>query len=82
MKHVFSSSGLRWIGVSILLVAYILVSRGVSSGVGLVYNGLTLLGSGFMIVSSVMMKPKDWAVVIFNLFWVTLSLWTIASILF
>ena len=77
MKKLFSSSTLLWVGISILLAAYILVSRGVATGVGLAYNGLTLLGSGFMIVSSLMMKPKDWAVVIFNLFWVTLALWTI-----
>lgn len=82
MKRLYSSTTLRWIGIAILLLAYVLVSRGVTMGIGLVYNGLTLLGSGFMIASSLMMKPKDWAVIIFNLFWVTLALWTILGYLF
>jgi len=82
MKKIFSSNGLRWMGVTILLLAYILVSQGVVDGQQIFYNAMNCFGSILMIVSSLLMKPKDFAVVAFNTVWVLIGVATIVSTLF
>jgi hypothetical protein len=44
MKKISSSNVLRWIGVSVLLLSYVLVSQGIVSGEGVIYNGLSFGG--------------------------------------
>lgn len=81
MRKVFSSTGLRWTGVTVLLAAYVLVSQEIVVGGGLIYNAMNCLGSTMMIASSLLMRPKDWAVVIFNTVWVVIGLLTITKII-
>lgn len=80
MKKIFSSSGLRWMAVTILLASYVLVSQEIVPGGGVIFNGLSFLGSVLMITSSLMMKPKDWAVVVFNIVWATIGIVTIVRL--
>jgi hypothetical protein len=82
MKKISSSNVLRWIGVSVLLLSYVLVSQGIVSGEGVIYNGLSFGGSAMMITSSLLMKPKDWAVIAFNCVWATLAIVTIVTYIF
>lgn len=75
-----SSSGLRWIAVSFLLLAFVLVSFSVVPGDGVWYQLINITGSSLMIASCLMMKPKDWAVAIFNTIWILVGLFALAHI--
>lgn len=77
MQNLFSHSFFRWAAVTILLVAYLLVSQGIINGQGIVFNGLNCFGSLLMILNSLSMNPKDWAVAVFNMVWVAIALVTI-----
>ncbi|EKD52913.1 MAG: hypothetical protein ACD_61C00197G0004 [uncultured bacterium] len=81
MKKFLSHTGVRWAAVIILLLAYILVSQGLISGVGLVFNGLNCLGSLIMIANSLSLPKKDWPVAVFNVVWVLIALVTMAGAL-
>lgn len=82
MKKIFNNTLIRWIAVFIFLIAYILVSQGIVDGRGLIYNLLSISGSVLMIVTSLRMKPKDWSVVVFNMVWVGIGLYTVSRLLF
>lgn len=73
-------TGVRWAGVTILLLAYILVSQGFVDGKGLVFNATNCLGSILMIINSLSIRPRDWAVTVFNMVWVGISLFTISRL--
>lgn len=77
MIKVFSNSGVRWTAVSILLLAYLLVSQGILEGQGIIFNSMNCFGSLLMIVNSLSIKPKDWAVAVFNMVWVAIAIVTI-----
>ncbi len=82
MKQILASTTVRWIAVAILLIAYVLVSQGLVPGQGIVFNGMNCLGSVLMIINSLSMKQKDWAVAVFNMVWVLIAVVTIAGTLF
>jgi hypothetical protein len=81
MKKFFSHTGVRWGAVIILLLAYLLVSQGLISGVGLVFNGLNCLGSMIMIANSLSLPKKDWPVAVFNVVWVLIAVVTMVGAL-
>ena len=81
MTKLFSHSAIRWTGVTILLLAYILVSQGFIDGQGIIFNGLNCFGSLIMIANSLSMKPKDWAVAVFNMVWVLIAVVTMVRLL-
>lgn len=77
----FAWSGFRWIAISILLVAYFLVSQQYVSGNSFAFNAINGFGSILLIVNSLSLKPKDWPVAVFNLIWTAISLAAIAKLL-
>jgi len=79
-SYIVLSQGLRWIAVSLLLLAYVLVSWNFIQGDGVLYQMINMIGSALMIVSCLMMKPKDWAVAVFNAVWILVALLTLAHI--
>jgi len=73
-----SATGLRWIAITLLLLAYFLVSWNFIQGNGVWFQILNTSGSILMITSSLLMKPKDWPVAIFNVIWILVALSTFA----
>jgi len=78
----FSHPAFRWLAVTILLVDYILVSQGLIDGKGVLFNALNGLGSIFLIVNSLSLRPKDWAVAVFNMVWLAIAIVTISKLYF
>jgi len=78
---VISSKGLRWTGITFLLFAYFLVSWKFVQGDGVWFQIINASGSVLMITSSLMMKPKDWPVAVFNVFWILVALSAFAHML-
>ncbi len=76
-----TSVGLRWIGISILLLAYILVSWGIFIGTGFGFQLMNIAGSAMLIASSLKMNPKDIPVIVFNAFWILIALITLFHII-
>lgn len=79
MEKILARSGFRWAAVTILFGAYILVSQGYISGQGIWFNGLNSLGSILLIVNSLAMKPRDYAVAVFNMVWLVIAIATVTS---
>jgi len=79
-SYIVSSQGLRWFAVSLLLLAYMLVAWGFVPGNGILNQILNISGSALMIASSLMMRPKDWAVAVFNIVWILVALFALARI--
>ena len=77
---VASANGLRWLGISMLLLAFLLVSWSYIPGNGIWYQIINITGSTLMITSSLKMKPKDWAVAIFNGVWILIAILALARI--
>lgn len=77
-----SWSGFRWMGVTILLLGYLLVSQGYLDGKGIAFNIINSIGSILLIANSLSLKPKDWAVAVFNIVWLSISVFTIFKVLF
>jgi len=69
--------GFRWIAVVLLLLGYVLVSQGYVDGKGVTFNVINSVGSILLISNSLSIKPKDWAVAVFNMVWLAISLFTI-----
>jgi hypothetical protein len=78
---VISANGLRWIAVSVLLLAFILVSWSYIPGDGVWYQIINITGSALMIASCLKMKPKDWAVTTFNAVWILVAIFALAHII-
>lgn len=76
-----SANGLRWIAVSLLLLAFILVSWNFIQGNTVWYQVINAAGSTLMIASCLKLKPKDWAVATFNAVWILVALIALAHIL-
>jgi hypothetical protein len=81
VRWMCSSVGLRWLAVSVLLLAFILVSWGYIPGNGIWYQVINMAGSSLMIASCLIMKPKDWAVATFNMVWILVALLALAHII-
>ncbi len=77
---VSSANGLRWIAVSVLLIAFILVSWNFIQGNSIWYQLINIAGSTLMIASCMKMKPKDWAVATFNVVWILVAVFALAHI--
>lgn len=75
-----SATGLRWIAVSLLLLAFILVSWNFIQGNGVWYQLINVAGSTLMIASCMKMKPRDWAVATFNFVWILVAMLALAHI--
>lgn len=73
--------GIRWAAVSLLLVAYVLVSHGIVAGQGVIYNGINAIGSILLIANSLSAMPKDWAIAIFNMVWLGIAIVTVIAFL-
>ena len=76
-----SANGLRWFAVSLLLLAFILVSWNITPGNSVWYQLINMTGSMLMIASCLKMKPKDWAVTTFNSVWILVALIALAHII-
>lgn len=81
LDWVNSATGMRWIAVSVLLLAYVLVSWNFIQGNTIAYQLINVTGSTLMIGSCLKMKPRDWAVASFNLVWILVAIFTLAHIL-
>lgn len=79
-RNFFSWPGFRWGAVILLLLAYGLVSQGYADGKGLVFNTINSAGSILLILNSLSLRPKDWAVGVFNMVWLGISLFAIIKI--
>lgn len=82
MRKVLMYLNIRWIAVVILLLAYAFVSQGTIDGQGVIYNAMNGLGSILLIISSLLLQPKDWAVAVFNMVWLAIAMVTILHQLF
>jgi len=82
LTNLFAWSGFRWLAVTVLLVAYILVSNGYLDGKSVLFNVLNSTGSLLLVVNSLSIKPKDWAVAVFNLIWLGISIFAIFKSIF
>ena len=81
-RWILSSTGLRWVAVSVLLLAFILVSWAIVPGNGVWYQIINMTGSALMIASCLKMKPsKDWAVASFNMVWILVALVALVHII-
>ena len=81
MRLILAHSGFRWAAVVILLAAYILVSQGYINGQGLVFNTMNSIGSVLLIANSLSMRPRDWAVAVFNMVWLAIAFVTIIAVI-
>jgi len=81
MKIKLSWSGFRWFGVVIILASYFLVSQGYLGGKSVLFNAMNGIGSMFLIVNSWSLKPRDWAIIVFNVVWLTIAVVSIARII-
>ena len=74
--------GFRWTGVVLLLAAYLLRAGEVITPNGAADHLLNTAGSVFLIANSLSLKPRDWAVAVFNIFWAAVGLyglWKLAA---
>lgn len=58
----------------ILLLAYFLAAQGFIGGKSVLFNAINATGSIFLIANSLSLEPKDWAVAVFNIVWLTIAL--------
>ena len=69
-----SVANIRWTAVIFLFAGYLLVSNGLISGQGIVFNAINIFGAVLLIASSLWMKPKDWPVAVFNMIWLVFAI--------
>lgn len=72
-------AAMRWLGIVLLLAAYILVSRGHITPQGDWFQGLNICGSLFLMATSLMLPKKDWPIALFNLFWVGIGVYNLLA---
>jgi len=80
MKIKLSWSGFRWFGVIVILASYFLVSQGYLDGKSVIFNAMNGIGSLFLIVNSYALKPRDWAIIVFNVIWLVIAVVSIVKI--
>ena len=79
LRAICAWPGFRWLAVVILLIGYAFVSQGWLSGEGEGFNLMNAVGSLLLIVNSLAMKPRDWAVAVFNMVWLGIAVMSLVG---